>query len=91
MEEAFVEEAAVVRRKQSLRLGKKQIKTQVQFMLLLRIVRVVIALEFLFKVLCYNLHHTGCFIMIEIKFELHTQARIQAVSREKCTCLTLLP
>ena len=57
MEEAFVEEAAVVRRKQSLRLGKKQIKTQVQLMLMLCIVSVVIDLEFLFKVLCYNLRH----------------------------------
>ena len=57
MEEAFVEEAAVVRRKQSLRLGKKQIKTQVQLMLMLCIVSVVIDLEFLFQVLCYNLRH----------------------------------
>ena len=29
--------------------------------------------------------YTGCFIMIEIKFELHIQARIQAVSWERCT------
>ena len=33
----------------------------------------------------YVWQYTGWFIMIEIKFELHTRARIQAVSWERCT------